>query len=101
MTPRLLTRPYVGLKPTMPHSDAGIRIEPPVSVPSAPKHMSAATAAAEPPDDPPATRSSAHGFRTGPKYVTADVPPSANSWRFTLPTRTAPACFRRTTTFAS
>ena len=63
--------------------------------------MSAMTAAAEPPDDPPATRSSAHGLRTGPKCVTAEVPPSANSCRFSLPSRTAPALFKRTTTSAS
>ena len=35
---------------------AGWRIEPPVSVPVAARHRSAATAAAEPPDEPPGTR---------------------------------------------
>ena len=56
--------------PTMPHSDAGCRIEPPVSVPKEPAQMRAATAVAEPPDEPPGTRSSppgpVHGFFTGP-----------------------------------
>jgi hypothetical protein len=38
--------------PTMPQKAAGWRIEPPVSVPVAPRHARAATAAAEPPDEP-------------------------------------------------
>ena len=67
MIPRMGTSPYVGLSPTTEQYDAGVRIDPPVSVPSAPKHRSAETAAAEPPDDPPGFRSSAQGFRTGPK----------------------------------
>src|SRR5215510_2822904 len=79
ITPRLLTRPYVGLNPTMPQCDAGMRMDPPVSVPRDPMQRSAAIAAAEPPDDPPGTWSRFHGLFTGPKYVTADVPPNANS----------------------
>ena len=42
--------------PTMPHSAAGWRIEPPVSVPSESGANPAATAAAEPPLEPPGTR---------------------------------------------
>src|SRR5438067_7494681 len=101
ITPRLLTRPYVGLNPTTPQYDEGMRIDPPVSVPRVPMQRSAAMAAAEPPDDPPGTWSSAHGLCTAPKYVTAEVPPRANSCRFSLPTRIAPAFFKRTTTSAS
>ena len=41
--------------PTMPQKAAGWRIEPPVSVPVAPSAQRAATAAAEPPDEPPGT----------------------------------------------
>ena len=41
--------------PQMPVSDAGWRIEPPVSVPVAPGTRRAATAAAEPPELPPGT----------------------------------------------
>jgi hypothetical protein len=48
-------------------SAAGWRIEPPVSVPVAAGAMQAATAAAEPPDEPPGTRLWSHGFLTGPK----------------------------------
>jgi len=37
----------------MPQNAAGMRIEPPVSLPSEASPSEAATAAAEPPDDPP------------------------------------------------
>src|SRR5678816_776681 len=47
IAPYVLTRPLVGLKPTTPHSAAGVRIEPPVSEPSAAWQMRAATADAE------------------------------------------------------
>src|SRR6266849_484919 len=50
------TRPYVGFKPTTPQNDAGWRIDPPVSEPSVATAISAATAAADPPDEPPGTR---------------------------------------------
>ena len=39
--------------PTVPVKAAGWRIEPPVSVAVAPRQSRAATAAAEPPDEPP------------------------------------------------
>ena len=55
ITPARLTRPYVGLSPTTPQQAAGSRIEPPVSLPSVPRTNPAATAAAEPLDEPPAT----------------------------------------------
>jgi len=42
-------RPYVGLRPTTPHQEAGCLTEPPVSVPRAPVTAPDATAAAEPP----------------------------------------------------
>ena len=51
--------------PARPHMAAGCRIEPPVSVPSVPAHSEAATAAAEPPEDPPGTRDRSHGLCTG------------------------------------
>ncbi len=52
--------------PTIPQSAAGWRIEPPVSVPIAHGAVPPATAAADPPEDPPGTRSRSQGFRTGP-----------------------------------
>ena len=60
------TAPYVGFMPTIPQSAAGWRIEPPVSVPIAQGAVPPATAAADPPDEPPGTRSRSHGLRTGP-----------------------------------
>src|SRR5580704_8920142 len=101
ITPRMLTRPYVGFNPTMPQYEAGIRTEPAVSVPSDAKHWAAATAAPGPPDDPPGVSVGSHGLCTGPKNVTAEVPPYANSWRFSFPSRTAPAALSLRTTSAS
>ena len=51
--------------PTMPVSAAGWRMDPPVSVPSAAMQASAATAAAEPPEEPPGIRSRSQGFAAG------------------------------------
>jgi len=46
----------------MPQNAAGWRIEPPVSEPSAAIHSSAATAAADPPEEPPGTQSTFQGL---------------------------------------
>ena len=82
----LLSNPYEGFNPTNPQYDAGRRTEPPVSVPSAlqkdisstryklenvladASHSPAATAAALPPELPPAERPSLspNGLMTGP-----------------------------------
>jgi hypothetical protein len=43
-----------------------MRIEPPPSLPSAIVSMPSATAAAEPPDEPPALRVTSQGFFVGP-----------------------------------
>src|SRR5262249_37406909 len=83
-----------------PHIAAGWRMEPPVSEPSASGAMRAATAAADPPLDPPGVRSSAHGLRTGPNAEFSFDDPIANSSQFVLPMRTAPAAFNRATTVA-
>src|ERR1700754_1978246 len=99
--PVCATMPSVGFRPTRLHHDAGKRTEPPESVPSAPKHIRVATAAAEPLDEPPVTRSSAHGLRTGPKNDEAPVGLTLNSARLALARITAPACRRRFTTCAS
>ena len=50
-------RPNVGFRPGNPVKPHGIRIDPAVSLPSAPATSPAATAAADPPLDPPAIRS--------------------------------------------
>src|SRR6478736_487632 len=87
--------------PTTPHSEAGWRTEPPVSDPSASGANSAATAAAEPPLDPPGTRARSWGLRVGPNAEFSVELPIANSSRFVLPTDTAPASRNRVTTVAS
>ena len=46
-------RPRLGLRPTSPQQAAGMRIEPPPSLPWASGTIPAATAAAEPPEEPP------------------------------------------------
>src|SRR5437870_1855206 len=55
--PYLDTRPYVGFIPTTPQNDAGVRMDPPVSEPSAISDVPDATLAADPPLEPPGTRS--------------------------------------------
>src|SRR5579859_4458428 len=62
IAPARLTRPTVVFKPVTPQKCAGMRIEPPVSDPSAAKVSRAATAAPDPDDDPPVMRSSAKGL---------------------------------------
>ena len=44
------------MNPTMPQPAAGLRTEPPVSVPSAATAMRSATETAAPADEPPGTR---------------------------------------------
>ncbi len=87
--------------PTTPQSAAGWRIEPPVSVPVAPTHSEAATAAAEPPDEPPGTWASDQGFLTGPKALFSFDEPMANSSMLSLPSETAPAPASRDVTVDS
>ena len=60
------TPPYVGFTPTVPVTAPGCRMEPPVSVPMASGASYAATAAAEPPPEPPGMRPRSHGLRVGP-----------------------------------
>ena len=54
--------PFVGLRPASPQNAAGIRIEPPPSVAVAIAAMPAASAAPEPPLEPPGDQSVPHGF---------------------------------------
>src|SRR5262245_20312614 len=96
MIPQREQRPYVGLMPAVPVKAAGWRIEPPVSVAVAPRQRRAATAAAEPPDEPPGTRSTfeparRHGDLTGPKHEVSLDEPMANSSLLSLPNMTAPS----------
>ena len=84
--------------PTVPVKAAGWRIEPPVSVAVAPRQRRAATAADEPPDEPPGTIFAAsdrllrrQGETTGPKALVSLDEPMANSSRLSLPSITAPS----------
>ncbi len=86
--------------PTVPVKAAGWRIEPPVSVAVAPRHRRAATAADEPPDEPPGTIFAEskppsplrrQGETTGPKALVSFDEPIANSSRLSLPSMTAPS----------
>ena len=95
--PSRLTSPWVGFRPTTPQAEAGIRIEPPVSVPIAATAMPVATAMAEPLLEPPALRSGATGLRVMPNADSSPVVPKASSCRLHLPTITASASRRRVT----
>src|SRR5450759_1288323 len=99
--PYRLTRPYVGLSPTMPVRAAGWRMEPPVSVPMLSGTWPAATLAAEPPELPPGTRPRSHGFAVGPYAECSVDDPIANSSMFSLPRITAPASRSRSVIWAS
>src|SRR5882672_11267342 len=82
--------------PTVAVKAAGWRIEPPVSVAVAPMQSSAATADADPPDEPPGTSvvlepSRRHGLTTGPKQEVSFDEPIANSSLLSLPSITAPS----------
>src|SRR2546427_8497265 len=91
----------VGRIPTMPFTDDGSRIEPPVSVPSAPRQVRAATAAPEPPLEPAGKRSGFQGLRQVPGCGVSVVPPPANSCLLVLPTIMAPARLSRAATVAA
>jgi hypothetical protein len=94
----LVTRPRVGLSPTRPLHDAGIRIEPPPSLPWAMGAMPAATAAPAPLEEPPEVCPGSHGLRVVPSAglsVNGTVP---NSGVVVLPSSTNPASTNRCTT---
>ena len=73
-----------------PHTAAGCRIDPPVSVPIPSGASNAVTAALEPPDEPPGTRSRSHGLCVGPYAEFSVDEPIANSSMFVLPRITTP-----------
>src|SRR5205085_5542884 len=66
-------RPRVGFRPTSPQHDEGMRIEPAPSLPCAAGTIPLATAAPDPPDDPPGVREGSHGFRVGPHSAASAV----------------------------
>ncbi len=72
-----------------------------MSVPRAAAASSPATAAAEPPDEPPGTRARSHGLCVGLNAECSVDEPMANSSMFVLPSITAPASVSRATAVAS
>ena len=98
--------PTVGLKPTTPHTPAGETIEPSVSVPTASGARPAATAAAEPDEEPEVLRSRSCGLRVWPPtalqpLVEAVERKFAHSDRLVAPSTTRPAARSRATSGAS
>src|SRR5215469_15803011 len=87
--------------PTQPHKAAGWRMEPPVSVPRLAMHSFAATAAAEPPEEPPGMRSMSQGLRVTPKAEFSVELPMANSSMLHRPKTIAPADLSFSITVAS
>src|SRR5437016_6299474 len=76
-------------------------MEPPVSEPSVATAVPAATAAAEPPLEPPGTRDRSRGLCTGPYAEFSFDEPMANSSQFNLPRMMAPAASSRATAVQS
>src|SRR3954464_7399842 len=97
----LLTRPRLGLSPTRPQQDAGMRVEPPPSLACATGTMPDATAAALPPDEPPVVRDWSHGLRDAPKRAVSVVGRMPHSGSVVVPTMTKPARLSRATTLWS
>src|ERR1041385_6536825 len=85
----------------MPHKAAGMRHEPPVSVPIAISHIWSAAATAAPEDEPPGTRERSAGLPGVPQCGFMPTPVKANSLMLVLATITAPAARNRRTTGAS
>ena len=100
--PCRLISPCVVFSPTRPHSPAGMRTEPPVSVPMAAQARPAATATADPLLDPPGIRCvcMSQGFQGVPMTSFVPHPPKAYSTVWVLPITMAPAHRKRSTTVA-
>src|SRR5687768_8938559 len=101
-----LTKPTVGLNPTMPLTLAGQVIEPSVSVPIAAQARPAAMAAPLPDDEPQALRSVACGFLVSPPTALHPLELRvermlAHSERLVLPSTTPPAWRSRAISGAS
>ena len=75
----------------MPVNEAGCLIDPPVSVPIEIGVSWPATAAADPPDDPPGTKFLSIGLCTFPKKLVSFDDPIANSSQFNLPSKIPPS----------
>src|SRR5665811_311889 len=92
--------PRLVLRPTRPLQAAGIRTEPPPSLAPAAGTMPAATAAPDPPDEPPGVRAMSQGLRAAPHSSGSVTPFAPNSGVFVLPKMTSPASRKRCVTRA-
>ncbi len=93
--PSMGTRPGDGRNPTTPQIAAGIRSEPPVSEPVQTGSMSQASAAAEPPDEPPAISAGSNGLPVAPQTGLREFAPAPNSGTLVLAVTIAPAARTR------
>src|SRR3989442_2183159 len=66
ITPPTSMDPKAGLNPATPQSEAGMRKDPPGSLPTAQPHQPAPTATARPPEGPAPTRPGSLGVGPGP-----------------------------------
>ena len=94
------TLPMVGFSPTILPNAAGTRPEPAVSVPSATSTIPAATATAEPEEEPPGTCAALNTLRGTPCGLRTPTSPVANWSRLVLPITLAPAANSRATATA-
>src|ERR1700733_14869259 len=95
------TRPRLGFIPTRPQQAAGMRIEPPPSDAVAAATSPAATADADPPEEPPGVCSGFHGFRVTPLASVTVQGKIISSGTFVIPIGIAPAARNRLTTSES
>src|SRR5262249_60804144 len=86
---------------TPPHTAPAGGVEPPVSVPIPSGASYAATAADDPPDEPPGTRLRSQGLCDGPNAEFSVEEPMANSSQLALPRITTPASRSRLVMVAS
>ena len=91
------TRPALVLNPTTLQKLAGLRSEPPMSLPSASGSILAASATAAPPELPPHVRVRSNGFFVSPKTSLKVCEPAPHSGTFVFPIVTPPASTRRWT----
>ena len=91
------TSPGVGRRPSTPLQAAGLRSDPPRSLPSAIGSIRQASATAPPPLEPPAERVVSQALRVAPKTGLNVCEPAPHSGVLVLPTRIAPASRSRST----
>ena len=94
-------RPYAVFSPVIPQQAAGMRTDPPVSVPKATSASPVATATADPDDDPPGSRRGSRGFTGVPDQWFTPLADQHSSVSPVLPTIRAPPSRADATTAAS